>query len=97
MDFWIRVGLILALGAGAFYVLKRIDPLGGKDYSGVPPKAKRTIVIGAAVIAALLLLLKSGEPSSLDECQAEAAKMPTEAGVRLAANRCFKRFAPRSP
>lgn len=94
MDFLLRVGLILALGAGAIFVLQKIDPLGGKDYSGVPPKAKRKIVIGLAALAALLVLLADWGPSNFDECRAEAAKMPTNAGVQLAVANCARRFKP---
>lgn len=94
MDFLLRVGLILALGAAAIFVLQKIDPMGGKDYSGVPPKAKRMIVIALAALVALWLLLADWGPLNFDECRAEAAKMPTSAGVQLAASNCAKRFKP---
>ncbi|OGS99377.1 MAG: hypothetical protein A3F73_00725 [Gallionellales bacterium RIFCSPLOWO2_12_FULL_59_22] len=50
MDYWLRIIGILALGFGAYFFLRKIDPLEGKDYSGVPPEAKRKILIGIAVL-----------------------------------------------
>lgn len=91
MDFWLRVAAILAIGGGAFFILRKIDPLAGKDYSGVSPRTKRATIVVIAAVAALLLLLKSG-PSSLDECRAAAARLPTDTGVRVALGDCARRF-----
>lgn len=43
-------------------------------------------------VALLPLLLSACGPSNLEECRAEAVKMPTDTGVRLAAIDCQKKF-----
>jgi hypothetical protein len=59
MDYVIRVVAILVILAIGYTVLKKIDPLGGKDYSGVPTKAKIKITVVVLIIFALLLFIKS--------------------------------------
>lgn len=58
-DYWLRIIGILALGFGAYFVLRKIDPMEGKDYSGVPPEAKRKILIGLAILVVGWILFQS--------------------------------------
>lgn len=51
--------MIIAIAAIGWFVLSKIDPLGGKDYSGVPPKTKVKIVVILVILGAILLLIKS--------------------------------------
>ena len=59
MDFGLRVLAIIAIAAIGWFVLSKIDPLGGKDYSGVPPKTKVKIVVILVSVGAILLIIKS--------------------------------------
>jgi hypothetical protein len=59
MDFALRVIAILAIAAIGWFVLSKIDPLGGKDYSGVPPRTKVKIVVILITVGAILLIIKS--------------------------------------
>ncbi len=59
MDFGLRVLAIIAIAGIGWFVLSKIDPLGGKDYSGVPPKTKVKIVVILVIVGAVLLLIKS--------------------------------------
>lgn len=42
-------------------------------------------------------LLAGCGPSNFDDCRTEAAKMPTESGVRLAAMDCQRKFPQLQP
>ena len=59
MDFALRVLAIIAIAAIGWFVLSKIDPLGGKEYSGVPPKTKVKIVVILVSAGAILLIIKS--------------------------------------
>jgi len=59
MDYVIRVVAILVIFAVGYTVLAKIDPFCGKDYSGVPSKAKIKIAVVVLIIFALLLFIKS--------------------------------------
>lgn len=59
MDYGLRVVAILALAGIAWVVLSKIDPMGGKDYSGVPVKSKVIITVILLIVGAVLLFIKS--------------------------------------
>ena len=59
MDYVIRVVVILEIFVVGYAVLSKLDPLGGKDYSGVPTKSKIKIAIILLIIYAVLLFLNS--------------------------------------
>ena len=59
MDYGLRVVAILVLAGIAWAVLSKIDPMGGKDYSGVPVKSKVIITLVLLIVGAVLLFIKS--------------------------------------
>lgn len=59
MDFSLRVIAIIALAYIGWFVLSKIDPLGGKDYSGVPMKTKIITIVVLVIVGAVLLFIKS--------------------------------------
>lgn len=59
MDFALRIIVIIAIAIIGWFVLSKIDPLGGKDYSGLQTKTKIKIVVVLMVVGAILLLIKS--------------------------------------
>ena len=59
MDFGLRIIAIIAIAAIGWFVLSKIDPLGGKDYSGVPMKSKIIITVVLVLVGAVLLFIKS--------------------------------------
>lgn len=59
MDYSLRVLAIIGLTGIAWVVLSKIDPMGGKDYSGVPVKSKVIITVVLLIVGAVLLLIKS--------------------------------------
>lgn len=62
-----------------------------------PPGARsgRTVLLAAVGIAAVCALVWwLGKPWNREQCVAEAARMPTDAGVRAAMQMCFRKFGP---
>lgn len=59
MDYVMSVVSILGIFAVGYAVLSKLDPLGGKDYSGVPAKAKIKIAAVLLIIFAVLLFVNS--------------------------------------
>ena len=58
MDMILRVIGIIGLVAIAWAVLSKIDPMGGKDYSGVTMRSKIIISLVLVLIGGLLLYIK---------------------------------------
>ncbi len=59
MDYGLTVIAIIGLAAIGWAVLSKIDPMGGKDYSGVPMKSKIIITVVLVLVGAVLLFIKS--------------------------------------
>lgn len=59
MDYGLTILAIIALAAIGWAVLSKIDPMGGKDYSGVPVKSKIIITAVLVLVGAVLLFIKS--------------------------------------
>ncbi|NMG45410.1 hypothetical protein GPA22_16970 [Aromatoleum toluvorans] len=59
MDYWLRVVGIILIAIVGWTILTKIDPIGGKDYSGVPTKSKIITVVVLVVVGGILLLVKS--------------------------------------
>jgi len=59
IDYAARVIAIIVIFVAGYAALSKIDPLGGKDYSGVPKKAKIKIAAVLLIIFAILLFLNS--------------------------------------
>jgi hypothetical protein len=59
LDFGLSVLAIIGLAGIGWFVLSKIDPLSGKDHSGVPMKSKIITIGGLVLVGAVLLIIKS--------------------------------------